>query len=71
MDIFNNKKRYIKCIDKRDTNPYPCEYELLEVGKVYTVTHIEVYGWHTMITLAEIPGKEFNSVLFDEIEEGE
>ena len=71
MDIFDNKERKIKCIDKYDTSPYSCDYELLEVGKEYTVINIDVYDWFTMIELKEFPNKQFNSVLFDEIESGE
>lgn len=67
MDIFNNKERKIKCIAKYDTSPYGCDYDLLEVGKEYTVTEIYVYSWFTMIVLKEFPDKEFNSVLFEEI----
>ena len=69
MNIFNDKERKIKCIDKYDTSPYGCDYELLEVGKEYTVTNIDVHGWFTMIRLKEFPDKEFNSVLFVESEE--
>ena len=71
MDIFNNKERKIKCIDKYDTSPYDCDYELLEVGKEYTVTNIDVYNWFTMIELKEFPNNQFNSVLFEEIIESE
>lgn len=71
MDIFNDKERKIKCIDKYDTSPYCCDYKLLEVGKEYTVTNIDVYDWFTMIELKEFPNKQFNSVLFEEIESEE
>lgn len=69
MDIFNGTKRIVKCVRKYDTSPYSGDYELLEVGKKYTVTDVDVYSWHTMITLKEFPGKRFNSVLFEESEE--
>lgn len=71
MDIFNGQERKIRCIDKYDTSPYGCEYELLEVGKEYTVTDIYVYGFFTMIHFKEFPNQEFNSVLFEEIAESE
>ena len=67
MDIFNNKERKVECVRKYDTSPYGCDYEELEIGKEYTVTNVDVYGWYTMITLAEFPNKRFNSVLFDEV----
>ena len=71
MDIFNDSERIVKCVRKYDTSPYSCDYELLEVGKKYTVTGVDVQGWYTMITLKEFPGKRFNSVLFAESEEYE
>lgn len=69
FDIFNSSERIIKCVRKYDTSPYPCDYELLEIGKKYTVTDVDVHGWYTMITLKEFPCKRFNSVLFEESEE--
>ena len=68
MDIFNHSERVIKCVEKYDTSPYKGDYELLEIGKEYTVTDVEVHGWYTMIRLKEFPGKRFNSVLFEESE---
>ena len=68
MNIFNHSERVIKCVEKYDTSPYKGDYELLEIGKEYTVTDIEVHGWYTMIRLKEFPGKRFNSVLFEESE---
>lgn len=67
FDISDCSARAVKCIDKYDTSPYSCDYELLEIGKEYTVTNVDVYGWCTMITLKEFPGKRFNSVLFTEV----
>lgn len=69
FDIFNSLERIVKCVKKYDTSPYSCDYELLEVGKKYTVTDVDRYSWHTMITLKEFPDKKFNSVLFAESEE--
>lgn len=67
MDIFNSKERKIVCTKKYDTSPYSCPYELLEIGKEYTVTNVDVRGWVTYLTLKEFPDKWFNSVLFDEV----
>ena len=68
MDICNRSKRIVKCVAKYDAGPYSDDYELLEVGKKYTVTHIDTRGWYTIVALEEFPGKIFNSVLFAEIE---
>lgn len=66
FDIWDKSERTVKCIAKYDTNPYGCDYDLLEIGKEYTVTNVDVCYYYTMITLKEFPGKRFNSVLFTE-----
>lgn len=66
FDIWDNSERIVKCIAKYDTSPFGCDYELLEIGKEYTVIDVDVYGYYTMIALKEFPGKRFNSVLFAE-----
>ena len=66
INIFNNNRK-VMCISKYDTSPYRCNYELLEIGKEYTLIGVTVYAWYTMLTLAEFPGKRFNSVLFTEV----
>lgn len=68
MNIFDKTERTIKCVDKYPALP-PGDYELLEVGKIYTVANVDVDDWFTMIELKEFPGKRFNSVLFEESEE--
>ena len=47
-----------------------CGYNspLLEIGKIYTITDIEVHPWHTLFTLEEFPDKQFNSVDFEMID---
>ena len=72
MDIFNNDKRKIICINNDDSNAWGFKGHghLLTVGKEYTLIDVEVHGWHTRVTLEEFPGIQFNSILFDEIEEG-
>ena len=68
MDIFNNKKRKVKCVDNsNDTWGLKGTGHLLTIGKEYTVTDIEVHSWHTRVILEEFPNTEFNSVLFEEI----
>ena len=71
FDIFNSSERIVKCVEKYDTSPYSCDYELLEIGKKYTVTNVDMFAYYTMITLKEFPGKRFNSVLFAESENEE
>ncbi len=40
----------------------------LTVGAEYTVAGTEVGGWRTEVSLAEVPGLRFNSVLFEDVE---
>lgn len=42
----------------------------LVVGNEYTVREIRRSGWHTSFQLEEAPGQWFNSVHFEEVEEG-
>jgi hypothetical protein len=42
--------------------------EYLKVGEVYTVSRTEVGGFHTEVYLEEVPGRGFNSVMFDDSE---
>lgn len=39
----------------------------LKADAVYTVASTEVHSWHTLVTLEEVPGIQFNSVLFEEV----
>lgn len=69
MDIFDKSKRQVVCVgnDDRIWGDVPTDY--LKIGERYTVIGIDVDDWYTLVTLAEFPDKEFNSVLFEEIEE--
>ena len=68
FDIHNNKERLIRCVDNDDSNCFGLKGagHLLTVGQDYTLTDVEVHGWHTRVSLAEFPGVEFNSVLFED-----
>jgi hypothetical protein len=37
----------------------------LEVGKSYTVSGSQTFGWHSEVELAEAPGVLFNTVMFE------
>lgn len=41
--------------------------ELLTIGATYTIERTEVGGWRTDVYLKELPGKSFNSVMFEEV----
>lgn len=70
MDIWDSDVRKIKCINNEGSSMMSCRENnhLLTVGEEYTVIDIENYSWYTLIRLEEIPGVQFNSVLFEEIE---
>lgn len=69
MDIFNDKERPIVCVcnDIESTFPGYEHEKLLAVGQTYTLVDVEVHSWHTLVTLREFPGVQFNSCLFDEV----
>lgn len=71
MDIFNNTKRKVVCVSNHDDGWWACKLNahLLTVGEIYTLACIDVHSWHSEVYLKEIPGKTFNSVLFEEVEE--
>jgi hypothetical protein len=43
----------------------------LSIGRIYTMTSIDVGQSETRITLREVPGVSFNSVHFDNVDDGE
>lgn len=70
MDIFDNSERQVFCISNADNDVFDCDENspLLTVGEKYTVIDVEVHSWHSLVTLKEFPDRQFNSVLFEEIE---
>ena len=71
MDIYNTKPRKIKCV-RNDDNVWGGggeNHHLLEVGKEYTLEDIIVHSWHTIVYIEEFPDMEFNSVVFEEIDQ--
>lgn len=62
MDIFNNKERRVICVSNHNE-------PTLTVGEQYAVIDVEVHSWYTLVTLREFPGRQFNSVLFKELED--
>ena len=71
LNIFNGSIRPVICVSNKDIGWWTCKENapLLTVGKIYTLVDIEVHDWHSLVTLKEFPDKQFNSVLFKEVEE--
>lgn len=71
IDIHNSNKRTVRCTRNYDGGWWACRKNapLLTVGEVYNLTYIDVHGWYSEVYLKEIPGKTFNSVLFEEVKE--
>ena len=44
--------------------------KLLQIGNIYTVAGISVYSYASDLYLKEFPGIIFNTVMFDNIEDG-
>lgn len=38
----------------------------LEIGKVYTIANIQIYGWSTDVQLEEVEGVTFNAANFED-----
>lgn len=74
MNIYNTKPRKIKCIrnDDKAWGGGGENHHLLEIGKEYTLEDVEIHSLHTIVYIKEFPNLEFNSVVFEELEnEGE
>lgn len=70
MDIFNNTKRKIICINNsHNTWGSDNVSHLLTIGKEYNLVNIDVAAWYSLVTLGEFPNVRFNSVLFKEADE--
>jgi len=70
MDIYSEEGTKVKFINKKGRE---CERKeaskYLKEGEVYTVDSIYVRGWSSEVTLKEVPNQEFNTVMFDEVEQ--
>lgn len=66
---WNNLK--VKCISDYENHWGSCDQIKgnLTVGNIYTIENIEIHPWHTKIWLKEVPGKSFNSVYFEAVED--
>jgi hypothetical protein len=40
---------------------------IIELGKIYTVDHVDVGGWTSYVHLKEIPNRDFNTVQFSDL----
>lgn len=49
--------------DKEFANKY------LKVGEVYTVKTTKVFDWISFVVLEELPFKDFNTVMFEDLED--
>ena len=71
LDIHNDWTRPVICVSNEDLgwNTDREKAKLLTVGKIYTLRGIEVHDWHTIVWLKEFPHCQFNSVLFEEVDD--
>lgn len=69
FDIWNSERREVLCVDNSEMGMMVSSHNhsLLEIGKHYTVSGVEVNAWYTLVRLEEFPGRTFNSVAFNEI----
>ena len=68
MNIWNNKRRKVRCISNSD-NTWGASGtgHLLTVNELYTIDNVMPFDWYTIVYLEEFPNIKFNSVLFEEI----
>lgn len=70
-----NAKKGDKVILTYPYGGYPADQvavkEYLKTGKTYTIEKTEVGAWSTKVWLKERPGKEFNSVHFEDYKEND
>jgi len=71
MEIYALKGHQIICDDLDVGYDYHKEIakKYLELGKIYTVEKTQVESSSTTVILKEIPGIEFNSTCFEDVEE--
>lgn len=71
LDIRNGTKRKVRCVRNHDDGWWACRNNahLLTVGEIYNMAFLDVHNWYSEVYLEEFPGKTFNSILFEEVEE--
>jgi hypothetical protein len=69
MDIYCEEGTKVKFINE---GGWDGEFEeakkYLKQGEMYTVDYVDIGGWTSYVTLKEFPTKEFNTVLFAEVD---
>lgn len=70
MDIYAKEGNKVIFLGKHGRDE-ELEYALkkLEVGKEYTVDHTDVHSWVSYVFLKELPGENFNTVMFEDVDE--
>jgi len=68
MDIYSSIGTKVTFLDRNGTEFDRIEAEkILKVGEIYTIADIEIHDWISYVTLEEVQGKTFNSVMFDNL----
>lgn len=68
MNIYSTSGTKVRY---KNRNGYDGDREFLKENGIYTVDYTEVGGFHTSVYLREVPERSFNSVMFEEVKEGE
>lgn len=69
MDIHGKSGAKVKYLDENGyegDRVYAREY--MSKGAVLTVKYIDVGNWASLVSFEEIPGKEFNTVMFEDVD---
>jgi len=67
LNIYAPKGTRVKFHGRSGENFFAYANEHLEDGKEYTVDYTVVHNWRTDVYLIEVPGRSFNSVVFEEL----
>ena len=68
MDIYSSIGTKVTFLNRNGTDFDRVEAEkILKIGEVYTIANIDVRDYISYVTLEEVPGKTFNSVMFDNV----
>ncbi len=70
MNIYALRGHKVRLINTSSGYYYQTERaeKYLKVGEVYTVDYTEVHSESTDVVLQEVPGVEFNSTCFEDVE---
>lgn len=69
MDIYCNPGTKVRYLDE---NGYDGDREyarkFMQKDQTFTVEYVNVGNWSSLVAFRELPGKEFNTAMFEEVD---